>query len=105
MFKVSSVGIVAGKDSVLIATNEQNLETQIKEHYKEFDKILCRDIAYRPFDIRKIYYDKTKIDRPRSEVMNHFILPLQNKFKISPSLAEGARGWVKNRQIPKPPPT
>ena len=27
MFKVSSVGIVAGKDSVLIATNEQNLET------------------------------------------------------------------------------
>lgn len=42
MFKVSSVGIVAGKDSVLIATNEQNLETQIKEHYKEFENFMQR---------------------------------------------------------------
>ncbi|MGX2972778.1 DUF559 domain-containing protein [Helicobacter sp. T3_23-1059] len=95
MFRVSSVGIVSGRDSILIAPNEQILESQIKEHYKEFDKILCKDIAYRPFDIRKIYYDKTKIDRPRSEVMKHFILPPQNKSKDSPSLAEGVRGWVK----------
>ena len=73
IFKVSSVGIVTGKDSIPIAPNEKILESQIREHYKEFDKGFVQDIEYRPFDIRKIYYDKSKVERYRGEVMKHFL--------------------------------
>ena len=73
IFKVSSVGIVSGRDAILIAPNEQILESQVMAHYNEFDKGFVRDIEYRPFDKRKIYYDKTKIERYRGEVMRHFL--------------------------------
>ncbi len=73
MFKISSVGIVTGKDCVLIASNEKQLEAQILEGYKEFDSQFVKDIAYRPFDLMKIYYDTSKVTRPRGEFMRHFL--------------------------------
>lgn len=73
IFKISNSGIKTSNDAVLIAPNEQILESQIKEHYGEFDKQFVQDIAYRPFDFYKIYYDKAKIDRYRGEVMQHFL--------------------------------
>lgn len=73
IFRISNSGIKTSNDAVLIAPNEQILESQIKEHYSEFDKRFVQDIAYRPFDFYKIYYDKTKIDRYRGEVMQHFL--------------------------------
>ena len=73
IFGVSSVGVVTGKDSVLIASNEKNLESQVKDFYNEFDLKFVKEIAYRPFDMRKIYYDISKVTRPRLEVMQHFL--------------------------------
>ena len=73
IFSISSVGIVTSKDSILIAPNEQILESRIREHYGEFDKKFVQDIAYRPFDIQKVYYDSIKIGRTRYEVMKHFL--------------------------------
>ena len=72
IFSLSSVGITVDKNK-LIATNKSLLESQIKEHYGEFDKRFVQDIAYRPFDMRKIYYDKAKVERTRDEVMQHFL--------------------------------
>lgn len=73
IFGVSGVGVVTGKDDVLIATNAENLENQIKSFYNEFDKKLVQDIVYRPFDMQKIYYDLKKVVRPRYEIMQHFL--------------------------------
>lgn len=73
IFKVSSVGVVTGKDSVLIASNEKQLEKQVKDFYNEFDLKFVKSIAYRPFDLMKVYYDTSKVTRPRFEVMQHFL--------------------------------
>lgn len=73
IFKVSSVGVVTGKDSVLIASNEKQLEKQVKDFYNEFDLKFIKNIAYRPFDLMKVYYDTSKVTRPRFEVMQHFL--------------------------------
>ncbi|PAF42537.1 type ISP restriction/modification enzyme, partial [Helicobacter sp. 11S03491-1] len=83
IFRLSSVGIVTSKDSVFIGLNSRTLEAQVRGSYKEFDSDLVKDIAYRPFDIRKIYYDFSKIGRPRKEVMEHF---LQDKNKAFSNL-------------------
>ncbi|WP_051397633.1 type ISP restriction/modification enzyme [Helicobacter macacae] len=99
IFTLSSVGIVTGKDSILIASNEQILESRIKEHYGEFDKRFVRDIAYRPFDIQKVYYDLTKIGRARYEVMQHFL-----DDKISPLPCGGGLGVGKSTHKSKNPP-
>lgn len=73
IFKVSSVGVVTGKDSVLIASNEKQLEKQVKDFYNEFDLKFVKNIAYRPFDLMKVYYDTSKVTRPRFEIMQHFL--------------------------------
>lgn len=83
IFRVSGVGIVTGKDSVLIASNKQKLETQIQEFYKDFDCNFIYDIAYRPFDIQKIYYDIKKVTRPRYEVMKHFLVDKNQALLVS----------------------
>lgn len=61
IFRVSSVGVVTGKDSVLIASNKEKLELQVKGFYGEFDLKFVKDIAYRPFDFMKIYFDTSKV--------------------------------------------
>lgn len=73
IFKVSSVGVVTGKDSILIASNEKQLEQQVKDFYNEFDLKFVKNIAYRPFDLMKVYYDTSKVTRPRFEIMQHFL--------------------------------
>lgn len=73
MFMLSGVGIVSAKDSILISTNTEKLKQQIHDYYNEFDKKNIKEIAYRPFDTQKIYYDIKKVERPRIETMEHFL--------------------------------
>ncbi|MCR6586231.1 type ISP restriction/modification enzyme [Campylobacter insulaenigrae] len=73
MFMLSSVGVVSAKDSILISTNAEKLKQQIYDYYNEFDKKYIKEIAYRPFDAQKIYYDIKKVERPRIETMEHFL--------------------------------
>lgn len=83
---INSVGIVTGKDDVLIDENADNLFQKIKE-YKihgegkiaerlrktEVDSTRIQDIVYRPFDKRKVYYDPAVAERPREKVMRNFL--------------------------------
>jgi len=39
---------------------------------KEFSSEFIVDYHYRPFDIKKIYFDKTIISRPAKDISNHF---------------------------------
>lgn len=73
IFMLSSVGIASSKDAILISTNNKKLEQQVYNFYNEFDKKYIKEIAYRPFDTQKIYYDIKKVERPRIETMEHFL--------------------------------
>ncbi len=74
MFPVSTVGVVTAKDAVLIDTSKSLLLDKVADHYQiQPDKMLIANIDYRPFDKRYVYYDVSKIERPREKVMRHFI--------------------------------
>ncbi|WP_024774013.1 N-6 DNA methylase [Helicobacter pylori] len=65
MFQISSVGIVTGKDRIFIANNAESLKEQVLKYCNEFNEQCIKDIHYRPFDIRKVYYDTKKLERAR----------------------------------------
>ncbi|EAI4764542.1 DNA methyltransferase [Campylobacter jejuni] len=73
IFMLSSVGIASSKDAILISTNNKKLEQQVYNFYNEFDKKYIKEIAYKPFDTQKIYYDIKKVERPRVDIMEHFL--------------------------------
>ncbi|MGL2888819.1 N-6 DNA methylase [Helicobacter pylori] len=78
MFQISSVGIVTGKDKIFIANNTESLKEQVLKYYNEFNEQCVKDIHYRPFDIRKVYYDTKKLERARENTFKH-MLPPPNK--------------------------
>ncbi|WP_232259673.1 N-6 DNA methylase [Helicobacter pylori] len=78
MFQISSVGIVTGKDRIFIANNTESLKEQVLKYCNEFNEQYIKDIHYRPFDIRKIYYDTKKLERARENTFKH-MLPPPNK--------------------------
>jgi predicted helicase len=74
LFVISSVGIVTGKDAVLINYTRQDLITKIESVYhSKPENELLQNIDYRPFDTRCIYYDTDLIERSRENVMQHFL--------------------------------
>ncbi|MGL2782889.1 N-6 DNA methylase [Helicobacter pylori] len=78
MFQISSVGIVTGKDRIFIANNTEGLKEQVLKYCNEFNEQCVKDIHYRPFDIRKVYYDTKKLERARENTFKH-MLPPPNK--------------------------
>ncbi|GAA6843113.1 DNA methyltransferase [Helicobacter pylori] len=78
MFQISSVEIVTGKDKIFIANNTESLKEQVLKYCNEFNEQCVKDIHYRPFDIRKVYYDTKKLERARENTFKH-MLPPPNK--------------------------
>ncbi|WP_441704787.1 N-6 DNA methylase [Helicobacter pylori] len=75
MFQVSSVGIVTGRDRIFIANNTESLKEQVLKYCNEFNEQCIKDIHYRPFDIRKVYYDTKKLERARENTFKHMLPP------------------------------
>ncbi|WP_437342220.1 type ISP restriction/modification enzyme [Helicobacter pylori] len=75
MFQISSVGIVTGKDRIFIANNTESLKEQVLRYCNEFNEQCIKDIHYRPFDIRKVYYDTKKLERARENTFKHMLPP------------------------------
>ncbi len=75
MFQISSVGIVTGKDRIFIANNTESLKEQVLKYCNEFNEQCIKDIHYRPFDIRKVYYDTKKLERAREKTFKHMLPP------------------------------
>ncbi len=75
MFQISSVGIVTGKDKIFIANNTESLKEQVLRYCNEFNEQCVKDIHYRPFDIRKVYYDTKKLERARENTFKHMLPP------------------------------
>ncbi len=78
MFQISSVGIVTGKDRIFIANNAESLKEQVLKYCNEFNEQCIKDIHYRPFDIRKVYYDTKKLERARENTFKHMLPPQTN---------------------------
>ncbi|WRB28630.1 N-6 DNA methylase [Helicobacter pylori] len=73
MFQISSVGIATGKDRIFIANNTESLKEQVLKYCNEFNEQCVKDIHYRPFDIRKVYYDTKKLERARENTFKHML--------------------------------
>ncbi|GAA9024563.1 DNA methyltransferase [Helicobacter pylori] len=73
MFQISSVGIVTGRDRIFIANNTKSLKEQVLKYCNEFNEQCIKDIHYRPFDIRKVYYDTKKLERARENTFKHML--------------------------------
>ncbi|PUD46872.1 N-6 DNA methylase, partial [Helicobacter pylori] len=75
VFQISSVGIVTGRDKIFIANNTESLKEQVLKYCNEFNEQCVKDIHYRPFDIRKVYYDTKKLERARENTFKHMLPP------------------------------
>jgi type I restriction-modification system DNA methylase subunit len=71
IFTVSNAGSATGKDSVFVQFTSTELENALRSGEIAFSPEDITDYLYRPFDIRKTLYDKTKIQRLRANVMDH----------------------------------
>ena len=94
LFPVNSVGIVTSRDAFVIDDDKETLKYRIEgfiqgnnEKVKEspkfsfakarsiaFNEENIKQISYRPFDNKYIYYQDYFIERSRKDVMKHFIL-------------------------------
>ena len=98
LMMVYKTGIETGRDDLFIDNDPHNLSVKIQEviddphmletkykikdsssfriykHIQEvrFSQYLIKDVNYRPFDKRKVYYDPLLLRRPFFEVMQHF---------------------------------
>ena len=86
LMPVNSVGVVTGKDDVLINENVDNLLENVRNykmsgsgkiadrlHAVNIDESYVQEIAYRPFDKRNVYYDPNVVERSREKVMRNFL--------------------------------
>ncbi len=103
LFSISSTGIKTHRDHFVVDFDEKELQKRLRTFYDKnlsdsqiqnmlelsnnrdwtikdarikssFDHIKIKPLMYRPFDIRKIYYDSNVIDFPKENVMQHMIL-------------------------------
>ncbi|GAA9916684.1 DNA methyltransferase [Helicobacter pylori] len=91
MLQISSVGIVTGRDRIFIANNTESLKEQVLKYCNEFNEQCVKDIHYRPFDIRKVYYDTKKLERARENTFKHMLPPPQQTLKYPIKRAKMSR--------------
>jgi predicted helicase len=74
LFLMNSVGVVTSNDSILLAENENELKNKIMNNLPKefFNSSLIKNYLYRPFDLKKIYYNPALIGRARENLMRHF---------------------------------
>ena len=72
--KIYSAGIVTANDNILVDNNKNGLIKKISEHYGIADDTYCQKLAYRPFDMQYVYYDVSKLERPREKIMRQFVM-------------------------------
>ncbi len=92
VFNFNNVGIVTGKDKVLINDNEPILLKHVQQEYPNIkvNSSIIKTIYYRQFDKQHIYYDKMLMARSRDKIVTHFDkkenlgLCLSKQFKAFP---------------------
>ncbi len=79
LFRIKAAGIKTHHDDLVIAFSSNELKKQIMTYQKEqndlYDTDKIKNICYRPFDERFIYYDTKIIIRHRKEQIKHSFYP------------------------------
>ncbi len=90
-------GIETQNDKVLIAFSEDGLKHLVEGYYNDtYNKGLVKEIYYRPFDKRLVYYDGAKVGRDRINTMKHMLRGEDMKSNLGlvvPRLCKGNRGF------------
>lgn len=74
LFILNNIGIVTGKDDVLVSETKEELTFKVENYYKiEANNHLIQKLSYRPFDIKYLYYDVKLNARARENLMFHFL--------------------------------
>lgn len=84
LFMANTVGVVSGKDSVLVGVSKQDVDKKIAEFKisgngeihsalikNEYNENCYKTIAFRPFDNQTIYYDTNILNRSRFKIMKN----------------------------------
>lgn len=73
LFAVKAAGIKTSSDGTSIAFSKQELQSQISkaDEIEYYDDTKVRNILYRPFDVRQIYYDSKIVKRDRYQQIKH----------------------------------
>jgi len=77
IFDIYSVGIVSGKDKLFIDFDRNDLVNKIAAKLPlNFRRIRAsiKEILYRPFDVRYIFYSPNHLERAREKIMKHMFL-------------------------------
>ena len=79
IYKIKAAGIKTHHDGVVIACSDDELKKQVLNYLKGqehlFDAEKIKQISYRPFDQRVIYYDTEIVIRHRKEQIKHSLQP------------------------------
>lgn len=74
LFLIKNVGVVTSNDVTLINHDEYQLLKNVSSFFKtNAKKQFVHKIMYRPFDVQNIYYDSTKIERAREQIVHNFL--------------------------------
>ena len=86
LMPINSVGIVTGGDNILINEDEATLLENVRDaklsgrgkiperlRKAEINEDKICNLSYRPFDMRKVYYDKNVVERSRYDVMRNML--------------------------------
>lgn len=74
LFIINNIGVVTGKDAVLVSEKKEELKYKVEDYYKiKADNNLIQKLSYRPFDIKYLYYDVKLNARAREKLMFHFL--------------------------------
>jgi len=70
LMEENSMGVTTGDDETFVGVEEESLLSKVKAKYKvQPKKVRLLGFAYRPFDVRKIYYEASLLARAREKFM------------------------------------
>lgn len=74
IFLRKTAGVVTAKDKILIGCTRQDVLKKVSEYYNfEANSFFVKQISYRPFEKKWIYYDVDKVERAREELVYHLM--------------------------------
>lgn len=73
LLPVNTLGVGTYNDRILVSSSKYELNQQILSVDTTYKENLIKDYLYRPFDKQFVYYDVSKVKRPRTKLTRHFV--------------------------------
>ncbi|MGB4447032.1 MAG: type ISP restriction/modification enzyme [Cloacibacterium sp.] len=73
LFNYFNVGVVTGKDEILIDDNSKKLYNKVTLKFEDTNESLIQKISFYPFDNKFIYYDNKYLERGREKLVLNYL--------------------------------